>query len=135
VDWALGSSIVVELYLESLEKMDDKFVVFVGQLTRGNTQFDCFHFNGSAMLVASTDHDDVFAFQSEIARVDISREKLGERSQVRTVINVWPSRANNPSSQFSSPRKKCASCRLGWIRVLQNRFLETVEIPGREYSG
>jgi len=30
VNWALGSSIVVELYLESLEKMDDEFVILVG---------------------------------------------------------------------------------------------------------
>ena len=37
VDWALGSSIVVELYLESFEKMDDELVVLVGQLARRNT--------------------------------------------------------------------------------------------------
>ncbi len=30
VDWAFGSGIVVELYLESLEKMDDELVVLVG---------------------------------------------------------------------------------------------------------
>ena len=52
------------------------------------------------MLVASTDHDDVFAFQSEIARVDIGGEELGEGSEVRTVVDVWPSGADNPSSQF-----------------------------------
>ncbi len=37
VNWALGSSIVVELYLESFEKMDDELVVLVGQLARRNT--------------------------------------------------------------------------------------------------
>ena len=37
VDWALGSSIVVELYLESLEKMDDEPVILVCQLARRNT--------------------------------------------------------------------------------------------------
>src|SRR5712664_4897509 len=37
VDWALGSSVVVELYLESFEKMDDELVVLVGQLARRNT--------------------------------------------------------------------------------------------------
>ena len=52
------------------------------------------------MLVASTDHDDVFAFQSEIARVDIGGEELGEGSEVRAVVDVRPSRADNPSSQF-----------------------------------
>ncbi len=55
------------------------------------------------MLVAPTDHDDVFAFQSKVARVDIGREELGEGSEVRTVVDVWPSRADNPSSQFFSP--------------------------------
>jgi len=106
VYWALGSSIVIELYLESLEKMNDQFVVLVGQLAGRNAQFDCFHFDGSAVLVASADHDDVFAFQSEIARVDVSREKLGEGSKVGTVVDVWPSGANNPSSHFSSPFQK-----------------------------
>ena len=61
VDWALGSSIIVEFYLESLEEMDDEFVVLVGQLARRNTEFDSLHLDGSAVLVASTDHDDVFA--------------------------------------------------------------------------
>jgi len=58
------------------------------------------------MLVASTDHDDIFAFESEIARVDIGGEKLGEGSEVGTVVHVWPSTANDPSSQFSSPFQK-----------------------------
>jgi len=58
------------------------------------------------MLVASTDHDDVFAFQSEIARVDIGGEKLGEGSEVRPVVDVWPSGADNPSSQFFHPFQK-----------------------------
>ena len=52
------------------------------------------------MLVASTDHDDFFAFQSKVARVDIGGEKLGEGSEMGTVVDVWPSRADNPSSQF-----------------------------------
>ena len=101
VDWALGSSIVVELDLESLEKVDDESVILVCQLARRNAQFDGLYLDGSAMLVASTDHDDVFAFQSKVARIDIGREKLGEGSQVRTVVDVWPSRADNPSSQCS----------------------------------
>lgn len=135
VDAALCSCIVVELYLEVFEKMHDQLMVLVGQLARRNAEFDGLHFDGSAMFVASTDHDDVFAFQSEIARVDIGREKLGKCTKMGTVVDVWPSGANDPSSQFLHPsRKKCASSGLGWIRVLQNRFLETVEIPGRTYS-
>ena len=98
--WALGSSIVIELYLESLEKVDDQFVIFVGQLAGRNTQFDRFYFDGSAMLVATTDHDDVFAFQSEVACVHVGGEELGEGSKVRTVVDIWPSRADNPLSQF-----------------------------------
>ncbi len=37
VDWTFGSCVVVKLYLESLEKMDDELVVLVGQLARRNT--------------------------------------------------------------------------------------------------
>ena len=55
------------------------------------------------MLVASTDQDDIFPFQSEIARVDVGGEKLGEGSEVGAVVDVWPSTANNPSSQFFPP--------------------------------
>jgi len=61
VDSAFSSSIVVELNLESLEKVDDEFVVFVGELARRYTEFDSFYFNGGAMLVAPAYHYDVFA--------------------------------------------------------------------------
>jgi hypothetical protein len=61
VDSALGSRIVVELDLESFEKLDDEFVVLVGQLARRYAEFDSFYFNGGAMLVAPAYHYDVFA--------------------------------------------------------------------------
>jgi translation initiation factor 2 subunit 2 len=69
------------------------------------------------MLVASTDHDDVFAFQSKVARVDIGGEKLGESSEVRPVVNVWPSRAYNPSSQFFPPSPEWNSRFAAWIMI------------------
>ena len=61
VDSALGSSVVVELNLEGFEKLDDEFVVLVGQLARRNTEFDGLYLDGGAMFVTSTHHDDVFA--------------------------------------------------------------------------
>ena len=100
VDSAFGSSIVVELYLESLEEMDNEFVVLVGQLARRNTEFDRLYLDRSAMLIASADHDDVFALQSEIACINIGGQKLGEGSKVGTIVDVRPSSANNPSPQF-----------------------------------
>jgi hypothetical protein len=100
VDSALGSRIVVEIYLESLEKLDDEFVVLVGELARRNTEFDRLYLDRSAMLIASADHDDVFALQSEIACINIGGQKLGEGSKVGTIVDVRPSSANNPSPQF-----------------------------------
>src|SRR5205807_6060013 len=61
VDSAFSSSIVVELNLESLEKVDDEFVVFVGELAGWNSEFDSLCLDSSAVLVASTDHGNVFA--------------------------------------------------------------------------
>ena len=61
VDSALSSSIVVEIYLESFEKVDDESVVLVGQLAGWNSEFDSLYLDRSAVLVASTDHDNVFA--------------------------------------------------------------------------
>ena len=61
VDWAFSSRIVVEIYLEGFEKLDDEFVVLVGQLARRNTEFDSFYFDGGAVLVAPAYHYDVFA--------------------------------------------------------------------------
>jgi hypothetical protein len=61
VDSALSSSIVVEIYLKSFEKVDDEFVVLVGQLAGWNSEFDSFYLDRSAVFVASTDHYDVFA--------------------------------------------------------------------------
>ena len=88
------------------------------------------------MLVTPTDHDDVFAFQSEVPRVNIGREKLGEGSEVRAVVDVWPSGADNASSQFFHPFQKEMRLLPSWLdKGLQNRFLETVEIPGRAYCG
>jgi hypothetical protein len=103
VDWAFSSRIVVEIYLESLEKLDDEFVVLVGELARRNTEFDRLYLDRSAMLIASADHDDVFALQSEIACINIGGQKLGEGSKVGTIVDVRPSSANNPSPQFFHP--------------------------------
>ena len=64
MDSALSSSIVVEIYLESFEKVDDESVVLVGQLAGWNSEFDSLYLDRSAMFVASTDHYYVFAFQS-----------------------------------------------------------------------
>jgi hypothetical protein len=61
VDSALSSSIVVEIYLKSFEKVDDEFVVLVSQLAGRNSEFDSLYLDRSAVLVAPTDHDDVFA--------------------------------------------------------------------------
>src|SRR5712664_1516177 len=85
VDWAFSSRIVVELDLESFEKLDDEFVVLVGQLARRYAEFDSFYFNGGAMLVAPAYHYDVFALQSEIACINIGGQKLGEGSEVVTI--------------------------------------------------
>ncbi len=60
VDSALGSSVIVEFYLESFEKVDDESVVLVGQLAGWNSEFDGLYLDRSAVLVASTDHYDVF---------------------------------------------------------------------------
>ena len=61
VDWTLGSGVIVELNLERLEKLDDQLVVFVRELARRYTQFDGLYLDGGAVLVAPTDHDNVFA--------------------------------------------------------------------------
>src|SRR2546425_3321430 len=61
VDSALSPSIVVELNLESLEKTDDESVILVGQLAGRNTEFDSLYLDRSTVLVASTDHDNIFA--------------------------------------------------------------------------
>jgi len=71
VDYAFGSRIIVELYLERLEKLDDQLVVLVRKLARRYTQFDGLYLNGGAVLVAPTDHDNVFALQSKVACVNI----------------------------------------------------------------
>ena len=100
VNSALSSSIVVEIYLESFQKVDDEFVVLVGQLARRNTEFDSLYLDRSAVLVAPAYHDDVLALQPKIARKNVGGEELGEGSKVRAVVDVRPSRADNPSSQF-----------------------------------
>jgi len=61
VNSAFSSSVVVEIYLEGFEKLDDEFVVLVGQLAGWNSEFDSLYLDGSAVLVAATDHDNVFA--------------------------------------------------------------------------
>ena len=61
VDAALCSSVIVELNLERLEKLDDKLVVLVGKLARWYAPFDRFHLDGSTVFVAPTDHDNIFA--------------------------------------------------------------------------
>ncbi len=49
-----------------------------------------------------------------------------------TIVDVWPSRADNPSSQFFHPfQKEMRIFPSGLDKGLQNRLLETVEIPGR----
>src|SRR3989442_6285547 len=61
VNSAFSSSVVVEIYLEGFEKLDDEFVVLVGQLAGWNSEFDSLYLDRSAVLVASADHDNVFA--------------------------------------------------------------------------
>ena len=71
VDAALGSGVIVEFNLERLEKLDYEFVVLVGELARWYAQFDGFYLDGSAVLVAPTDHYNVFALQSKVACVNV----------------------------------------------------------------
>ena len=71
VDWTLGSGVIVELNLERLEKLDDQLVVFVRELARRYTQFDGLYLDGGTVLVAPTDHDDVFTLQSKVACVNV----------------------------------------------------------------
>ena len=71
VDHAFGSRIIVELYLERLEKLDDQLVVLVRKLARRYTQFDGLYLDGGTVFVAPTDHDDVFTLQSKVACVNV----------------------------------------------------------------
>src|SRR5207244_10036144 len=61
VDSAFSSSIVVEIYLESFEKVDDESVVLVGQLAGWNSEFDSLYLDRSDMFVTYSDHYHVFA--------------------------------------------------------------------------
>jgi hypothetical protein len=80
VDSALCSGVVIEFDLKGLEKIDDEFVVLVSELAWRNAELDRFNLDRGPMLVATADHDDVFAFQSKIACVNIGRKNLGEGS-------------------------------------------------------
>ena len=71
VDAALGSGVIVEFNPERLEKLDDEFVVLVGELARWYAPFDGFYLDGSAVFVAPTDHYNVFALQSKVACVNV----------------------------------------------------------------
>ena len=71
MDWALCPRVVVELDVECFEAVDEDLVVVVGQLAGAYSPFECFYFYRGAVLVAAAYHYNVFAFEAEIAGVDV----------------------------------------------------------------
>jgi hypothetical protein len=71
VDRALGASIVVELDMEGFDAAGEDPVVLVSELARCDLASYGFNFYGCAVFVAARYHNYVFAFEAQVARVDI----------------------------------------------------------------
>ena len=71
VDWALGSCVVVESYVEPSKALDEYPVILVGELTGFDVALQCFYFYWSAVFITTAYHDDILPFQPEVARVDV----------------------------------------------------------------
>jgi hypothetical protein len=79
------------------------------------------------MLVTPAHEDYVLAFESQISRIHVCREQLGERSQMRSNVHVGPAATHNPSAQSSDIlRMPSSTGPPDMIRVLRRK---TVEIP------
>ena len=101
MDGALCPRVVVELDVECFEAIDEDFVVVVGQLAGTDPALERFHLDRSAVFVAAAHHDDVFAFEAEIAGVDVRGQQVCECSEMGSIVDVGPCAADYPSSQSS----------------------------------
>ena len=68
---ALCSCVVVELDVEGFDAAGEDSMILVRQLAGCDLAFYCFNFYWCAVFVAARHHDDVFAFQSQVACVDV----------------------------------------------------------------
>jgi len=101
VDGALCPRVVVELDVECFEAVDEDLVVVVGQLAGAYSAFECFYLYRGAVFVAAAYHYDVFAFEAEIAGVDVRGQQVCECSEMGSIVDVGPCAADYPSSQSS----------------------------------
>jgi len=67
------------------------------------------------VLVAPAYHDNVFALEPEIPCKDVGGEELGEGSKVGTVVDVRPTAADNPSSQFFARSENGIRVLASWL--------------------
>ncbi len=99
VDSALRSSVVVELYVVGFEETFNLLMISVGEFSRSNALLKGFNLYRRPVFIAPTDHYSFFASKAQVSSVDVSRQELGERSEVGSGVHVRPSCTYDPFPQ------------------------------------
>ena len=90
--------IYIERYTKTLKRIFDDLVVTVHYLLGGNTLFACTNGDRNTMLIATTHKKHIFAFQTEIANINISWNIYTRKvSNMHGTIGIWKSRSYKSS--------------------------------------
>ena len=106
-----GDCVVLQEYIELMERFDDLLVNLFNELLRRDAPLEGFKFHTSAVGVGAADVHDFMPFELIISSEDIPREQTpNERAQMGHVISIRPGAADqNLLSEGGSPFRRVQS--------------------------
>ena len=109
-----GAAVDVEGDAEILERFLYHRVIAVHDLLRGDALFLCAYCDGYAVLVRSSDEDDVFFLQPQVSHIDICRDiDTGEVSDMYAAVGIGEGGSDGGSFVFFHPAVTVVSCFCG----------------------